>query len=76
MNVEKGAIPDMQQNLDEKSGRKPFLSVVTPVYNAPEIVEELHRQLCEQLEKLTDRFEIVRAEAASSAAKLPPATRA
>lgn len=52
-------MPDMQQNLEEKDGRKPFLSVVTPVYNAPEIVEELHRQLCEQLEKLTDRFEII-----------------
>ena len=38
---------------------KPFLSVVTPVYNAPDIVEELHRRLCEELEKLTDRFEIV-----------------
>ena len=50
---------NMQQNTDEKGGDRPFLSVVTPVYNAPEIVEELHRQLCEQLEKLTDRFEIV-----------------
>ena len=39
--------------------RQPFLSVVTPVYNAPDIVEELHRRLCEELEKLTNRFEIV-----------------
>jgi dolichol-phosphate mannosyltransferase len=39
--------------------RQPFLSVVTPVYNAPNIVGELHRRLCEELEKLTDRFEIV-----------------
>ena len=54
-----GAMSDMQQNKDVKGGDRPFLSVVTPVYNAPEIVEELHRQLCEQLEKLTDRFEIV-----------------
>lgn len=43
----------------EEEGRRPFLSVVTPVYNAPDIVEELHRRLCAELEKLTDRFEIV-----------------
>ena len=48
---------NMQQNMEEKGGDRPFLSVVTPVYNAPEIVEELHRQLCEQLEKLTDRYD-------------------
>ena len=38
---------------------KPLLSVVTPVYNAPEIVGELYRRLCNELEKLTDKFEIV-----------------
>ena len=43
----------------EDVGRRPFLSVVTPVYNAPDIVEELHCRLCAELEKLTDRFEIV-----------------
>lgn len=38
---------------------KPFLSVVTPVYNAPGIVDELHKRLCGELEKITDRFEII-----------------
>ena len=47
-----------ESSVENVSGR-PFLSVVTPVYNAPDIVEELHRRLCEELEKLTDRFEIV-----------------
>ena len=49
----------MQQIKDEKVERKPFLSVVTPVYNAPDIVGELYRLLCEELGKITDRFEIV-----------------
>lgn len=37
----------------------PYLSVVTPVYNAVNIVDELYRQLVENLEKITDDFEII-----------------
>lgn len=49
----------MPESRGKEVERQPFLSVVTPVYNAPDIVEELHRRLCEELEKLTNRFEIV-----------------
>ena len=38
---------------DERIDQKPFISVVTPVYNAPEIVGELYSRLCNELEKLT-----------------------
>ena len=37
----------------------PYISVVTPVYNAVNIVDELHRRLVENLEKITDDFEII-----------------
>lgn len=37
----------------------PYISVVTPVYNAVDIVNELYRQLIENLSKITDDFEIV-----------------
>lgn len=37
----------------------PYISVVTPVYNAVNIVEELHRRLVESLEAITDDFEII-----------------
>lgn len=32
----------------------PYISVVTPVYNAVDIVNELYRQLIENLSKITD----------------------
>ena len=37
----------------------PYISVVTPVYNAVNIVEELHHRLVEHLEAITDDFEII-----------------
>lgn len=37
----------------------PYLSIVTPVYNAVNIVEELYRRLVENLEKITNDFEII-----------------
>ena len=37
----------------------PYISVVTPVYNAVDIVDELYRQLVENLEKITKDFEII-----------------
>ena len=36
-----------------------YISVVTPVYNAVNIVEELHHRLVEHLEAITDDFEII-----------------
>lgn len=37
----------------------PYISVVTPVYNAVNIVEELYRQIVENVSKITNDFEIV-----------------
>lgn len=37
----------------------PYLSIVTPVYHAVNIVDELYRQLVENLEKITNDFEII-----------------
>ena len=37
----------------------PHISVVTPVYNAVNIIPELHRRLVENLEAITDDFEII-----------------
>lgn len=37
----------------------PYISVVTPIYNAVDIVDELYRQLVENLEKITRDFEII-----------------
>jgi dolichol-phosphate mannosyltransferase len=38
---------------------KPHISVVSPVYKAEKIVSELVRQLCENLAKITNNYEIV-----------------
>jgi dolichol-phosphate mannosyltransferase len=38
---------------------KPHISVVSPVYRAEKIVSELVKQLCEQLETITDNYEII-----------------
>lgn len=37
----------------------PYISVVTPVYNAVNIVDELYARLVENLEKITSDFEII-----------------
>lgn len=37
----------------------PYISVVTPVYNAVNIVDELYARLVENLEKITNDFEII-----------------
>lgn len=37
----------------------PFISVVTPVYKAADIVDELHRQLVSVLETITEDYEII-----------------
>ena len=37
----------------------PYISVVTPIYNAVDIVDELYHQLVENLEKITTDFEII-----------------
>ena len=37
----------------------PYISVVTPVYNAVDIVDELYKRLVENLEKISDDFEII-----------------
>lgn len=37
----------------------PYISVVTPVYNAVNIVDELYKRLVENLEKISDNFEII-----------------
>lgn len=51
----------------------PYISVVTPVYNAVDIVDELYRQLVENLETITKDFEIIMvndADPTGSAAKI------
>lgn len=37
----------------------PYISVVTPVYNAVNIVEELYRQIVENVSRITNDFEII-----------------
>ncbi len=37
----------------------PYISVVTPIYNAVDIVDELYKQLVENLSKITNDFEII-----------------
>lgn len=39
--------------------QKPFISIVSPVYGAAEIIQELVRRLTEELNKITDNYEIV-----------------
>jgi polyisoprenyl-phosphate glycosyltransferase len=39
--------------------QKPFLSIVSPVYKAEKIVDELVRRVVEEAEKITDRFEFI-----------------
>lgn len=43
----------------------PSLSVVIPVYNAEPNLDELYRQLAPELQRLTDRFEIILVDDAS-----------
>jgi len=41
------------------SGTKPFISIVSPVYQAEQIIEELVKRISTNLQALTNRFEII-----------------
>ena len=46
--------------------KKPYISIVSPVYQAEKIVDELVKRITEEVTSITEEFEIVLVEDGSS----------